>query len=82
MYVIARPALGAGPAFSPSNSEAFVLNLLRGEGEVFAFRRHGEANATVFQALVEFADLDVAVAAATKFNGATIAVRTILLPSL
>jgi len=69
VHVVARPTPGAGNTFDPSGVEEFLINLLRSEGDVFAFRRQGEPSAIVYRALVEFEDLDVAVAVASKFNG-------------
>ncbi|KAK3692689.1 RNA recognition motif 2-domain-containing protein, partial [Podospora appendiculata] len=67
VYVIALPVPGV--SFSAPQAEVIVHGFLRGEGEIFAFQRQSEYNDTAFRALVEFDDVDVAVAVASKFNG-------------
>lgn len=54
---------------NPLHMDGVVLGLLQGEGEIFASRRL--ADPTIFRALVEFSDIDDAIAAINKFNGCT-----------
>lgn len=54
---------------SPQHMDNVVLGLFQGEGEIFATRRL--ADPTIFRALVEFSDIDDAIAAINKFNGCT-----------
>ncbi|KAK1756242.1 RNA recognition motif 2-domain-containing protein [Echria macrotheca] len=61
---------GDASTMSPAEVEELVLKLLQKEGDVVAFRRQSEQGTYPFKALVEFADLDIAVSAISKYNGA------------
>ena len=49
--------------------ESAVRDFLAGQGDVFAFQSLGLMDQPVWKALVEFSDVDVAIAVASKFNG-------------
>ncbi|KAK0645879.1 RNA recognition motif 2-domain-containing protein [Cercophora newfieldiana] len=63
----ARPTDSA--TFDPTSVEDYLISILQREGDIFAFRRLGEQNVSAYNAMVEFEDLDVAVAAASRYNG-------------
>jgi hypothetical protein len=65
---------GDPSSMSPAEIEEFMLKLLQKEGDVFAFRRQSEQGTYPFKALVEFADLDIAVSIISKYNGASMLV--------
>ncbi|KAK0629827.1 RNA recognition motif 2-domain-containing protein [Bombardia bombarda] len=52
--------------------DALVHNFLQNEGEIFAFQQCSELSNNTFRAMVEFCDVDVAVAVASKLNGFTV----------
>ncbi|KAK1831709.1 RNA recognition motif 2-domain-containing protein [Podospora conica] len=56
-------------SLSAQHMDTVVLALFQGEGEIFASRRLMDP--TIFRALVEFSDIDDAIAAINKFNGCT-----------
>lgn len=46
-----------------------ILNVLRGEGDVVAFRRQSDPSIIGLKAMVEFSDIDVAIQAINTWNG-------------
>ncbi|KAK3322173.1 RNA recognition motif 2-domain-containing protein [Apodospora peruviana] len=73
VYVIALPL----PNFDvgPLQIEAVVHGFLHGEGDIFAFKKLSDLNGHnghSYRGLVEFSDVDVAVAVASKLNGISV----------
>lgn len=55
-----------------SQVEPFVFKLLRGEGDLFAFRKHHRSEDGALKAVIEYADVNVALSVAGKLNGVTV----------
>lgn len=72
LLVLAFPGSGYAFPYAQSQVEAIVYNFLQDEGELFAFQRLTDSTQGLFKAIVEFSDVDVAVAVVSKFNGFTV----------
>jgi len=77
---MAFPA-GAGN-LSLTQTEAIVHGFLQSQGDVFAFQRQSELGESNLRAIVEFSDIDVAVAVASNFNGCVVNVSAPPPPNL
>lgn len=66
---------GEGAEKNELRVESVCLGLLCSEGDIFALQKVSNSEPGTFEAVLEYADINVSLAAVSKYNGAIIEVR-------